>query len=45
MFTRVRQDLWAVSDTCKMAVIDNEFHMLNVDIATLQETRHLDSSH
>ena len=38
MLTRVSEDLQAVSDICKTALIDLELHRLNVDIATQQET-------
>ena len=37
------EDLQAVDDARKTAVIDRELHRLNIDIAALQETRLADS--
>ena len=43
MLTGISENLQDVSDSRKTAVINNELMRLNVDIATLQETRLADS--
>ena len=43
MLTGISENLQDVSDSRKTAVINNELLRLNVDIATLQETRLTDS--
>ena len=43
MLTGISENLQDVSDSRKTVVINNELLRLNVDIATLQETRLADS--
>ena len=43
MLTGISEDLQDASDSGKTAVINNELMRLNVDIATIQETRLADS--
>ena len=43
MLTGLSEDLQDVSDSRKTAIINDELRRLNVDIATLQETRLADS--